>query len=189
MDGLDAEIRSVFDAKDIITPDDVRGSHATLEEAVLNDAWPTLGQSRGKVMFLMINAEPYRSIYLVGHPDLAGRVMFTNAKPGEPDASYVGIDDPVADGARIDDLVRKGYLVRTRADEPNKQGRTGDTTVRDAALATGAQWISTDYPGPDGAKPQTGTDYVVELPDFAAARCNPVTAPNGCQDRSVEPSG
>lgn len=187
MDGLDGEIRSVFGPKDLITPDDVRGDHATLEQAVLDHAWPTLGDSRGKVLFLMINAEPYRSMYLSGHTGLVNRVLFTNATPGQPDASYVGMDDPVAGRARIDDLVAKGYLVRTRADEPAKQGETGDTTVRDAALASGAQWISTDYPGPDGAQPQTGTDYTVELPGFLAARCNPVTAPASCRDASVEP--
>ena len=187
MDGLDAEIRSVFPAKDIITPDDVRGSHKTLEDAVLAKAWPTLGQSRGKVLFQILNGEPYRTIYLNKHDGLKGRVMFTNAQPGQPDASYVSVDDPVADAAKIKDLVEKGYLVRTRADEPGKQGETGDTSTLEAALASGAQVISTDYPGPDGAKPSTGTDYTAELPGFRAARCNPVTAPKSCKDAQVEP--
>jgi hypothetical protein len=186
MGGLDDEIRSVFSPDDLVTPDDVRGDHDTLEQAVLDGAWPTLGDSRGKFLFLMINGDPYRSTYLELHPGLQDAILFTNAEPGQPDASYVGIDDPVADGARIDDLVRKGYLVRTRADEPDQQGRTGDTTTRDAALASGAQWISTDYPGPDGAK-ALGTDYLVELPGFLAARCNPVTAPSSCEDDRVEP--
>ncbi|MCU1371199.1 MAG: hypothetical protein JWO77_2393, partial [Ilumatobacteraceae bacterium] len=42
MEVLDDEIRSVFSADDLITPDDVRGDRATLEEAVLGDGWPTL---------------------------------------------------------------------------------------------------------------------------------------------------
>ncbi|CAN5802019.1 phosphatidylinositol-specific phospholipase C1-like protein [soil metagenome] len=187
MAGLDGEIRSVFGADDLVTPDDVRGDRATLEEAVLDDGWPTLGESRGKFLFLVVNGEPYRTIYLQAHPNLGGAVLFTNSKPGQPDASYVSVDDPVGDADEIAELVGKGYLVRTRADEPDEQGRTGDTTVRDAALASGAQWISTDYPGPDGAEPQTGTDYVVQLPDFQAARCNPVTAPDDCDDGLVEP--
>ncbi len=187
MDGLDAEIASVFPWDRIITPDDVRGSRTTLEEAVLAGEWPTLGESRGKVLFLMVNAEPYRSIYLSGHEGLAGRILFTNAEPGQPDASYVGVDDPVADGARIAELVRKGYLVRTRADEPDGEGRTGDTTRLEAALVSGAHWISTDHPGPDGAQEQYGTDYVAQLPGFRAARCNPLTAPDDCHDAAVEP--
>jgi hypothetical protein len=186
MDGLDAEIRSVFDDDEIITPDDVRGDHATLEEAVLAKDWPTLGESRGKVMFLMINPDPYRSTYLEGHEGLEGRILFTNAEPGQPDASYVGLDDPLADGAQIADLVGKGYLVRTRADANNVEPAADDTTRLDAALASGAQWVSTDYPGPDGAK-ALGSSYVAELPGFRAARCNPVTAPASCDDATVEP--
>ncbi len=187
LDGLDREIRSVFEPSQIITPDDVRGRHDTLEQAVLDHAWPTLGESRGKVLFLMINGEPYRSLYLQGHPGLAGRILFTNAQPGEPDASYIGVDDPMVGKDRIAELVRKGYLVRTRADEPNKQERTGDTTVRDAALASGAQFISTDYPAPKQAKTDDGGTYDVDLPGGVAARCNPVTAPKRCRDASVEP--
>lgn len=187
LDAMDREILSVFPRDRIITPDDVRGSRGTLNQAVRADAWPTLGESRGKVIFLMINAEPYRSRYLAGHPNLQGRILFTNAPPGQPDSSYVGVDDPVAEGPIIDSLVKQGYLVRTRADEPGKQGKTDDTTVRDAALASGAQWISTDYPGPVGAKEEYGTDYKVELPGFHAARCNPVTAPAGCEDAAMEP--
>ena len=187
MDSMDREITSVFPKDEIITPDDVRGTHKTLEEAVLADGWPTLGESRGKVMFLMINPEPYRSIYLQGHPGLKGRILFTNAEPGQPDASYVGLDDPIADGATIADLVKKGYLVRTRADANGDDAKANDTTRLRAALDSGAQWVSTDYPGPDGAQDQYGTDYTAQLPGFLAARCNPVTAPADCQDARVEP--
>ena len=186
MDGLDEEIRSVFDDDQIITPDDVRGDRATLEEAVLAKDWPTLGESRGKVMFLMINPEPYRSIYLEGHEGLEGRILFTNAEPGQPDASYVGLDDPVADGARITELVRQGYLVRTRSDANDVEAAAEDDARLRAALASGAQWVSTDYPGPDGAA-SLGTAYTAELPGFLAARCNPVTAPSTCEDAAVEP--
>ncbi|MGI8940039.1 MAG: phosphatidylinositol-specific phospholipase C1-like protein [Iamia sp.] len=187
LDGLDEEIRSVFSPDDLIVPDDVRGDRATLEEAVLDGDWPTLGESRGKVMFLMINDEPYRSRYLEGHPSLEGRVLFTNAEPGQPDASYVGVDDPIGNGDRIDELVTQGYLVRTRSDAPNEEARTGDTARLEAALDSGAQWISTDHPGPDGAAEQYGNDYVAQLPGFVAARCNPVTAPADCDDARIEP--
>ncbi len=187
MDGLDDEIRSVFDEDQIITPDDVRGDRATLNEAVLAKDWPTLGESRGKVMFLMINPEPYRSIYLEGHEGLAGRILFTNAEPGQPDASYVGRDDPIADGAEIADLVAKGYLVRTRADANGVEPAAGDTARLDAALASGAQWVSTDFPGPDGAEARYSTDFIAQLPGFLAARCNPRTGPDGCDDATVEP--
>src|SRR6202034_4094367 len=47
-DALDAEIRSVFPANEMITPDQVRGEHKTLEDAVLHNNWPTLATARGK---------------------------------------------------------------------------------------------------------------------------------------------
>ena len=53
MDGLDAEIRSVFPRHRIVAPDDIRDGRTTLEAAVLRGRWPTLAPARGKVLFLM----------------------------------------------------------------------------------------------------------------------------------------
>ncbi len=184
---LDAEITSVFPAERIITPDDVRGDAASVNAAVLADGWPTLGESRGKVLFLMVNPEPYRSRYLAVHPELVGAVLFTNGEPGQADAAYVGLDDPIADGAKIRDLVDQGYLVRTRADANGTEATANDTTRLEAALASGAHMIATDYPGPDGVAAVEGSTYVAQLPGFRAARCNPVTAPDDCEDARVEP--
>jgi len=176
MDTVDRDIRSVFRANDLITPDDVRGHARTLEQAVLTRGWPTLAKSRGKVMFLMDNAGAYRTSYLAGHPGLRGRVLFTNSTPGQPDAGFIKDNDPTgANLARIQGEVRAGYLVRTRADVDTQQARTGDTTMRDAALASGAQWVSTDYPDPS-LSARFGTGYAVRLPQVA--RCTPIAPVN-----------
>jgi hypothetical protein len=180
---LDAEIRSVFPDERILLPDDVRGDHATLEDAILADGWPSLGDARGKVLFLLDNGGSKRDAYRDGAEALEGRVLFTNSFPGEPDAAFVKVNDPLADPARIPDLVEAGYLVRTRADADTVQARTGDTTQRDAALASGAQLVSTDYPEPD---PGFGTGYEVRLPGGETARCNPVNAPPGCRDAALD---
>jgi hypothetical protein len=180
MNALDAQIRSVFSPRRLITPDVVRDGRPTLESAVLHHGWPTVEESRGKVMFLMDNAGTYRTTYLAHHPSLRGRVLFTDATPGQPDAAFVEENDPTgANQARITDEVRRGYLVRTRADVDTLQARTGNTIQRDAALASGAQWISTDYPIP-GIAARFGTHYVAQLPGGATTRCNPVTAPRHC---------
>lgn len=186
LDALDAEIRSVFPEQQMLTPDDVRGSHATLDEAIVTDGWPTLGAARGEVMFLMDNAGHYRTDYVAGHPNLDGRVLFTNANPGEPDAAFVKRNDPLgANTAVIQDLVRRGYLVRTRADADTIQARTGDTTQRDAAFLSGAQLVSTDYPVPGRATP-LGTDYVAQIPDGHPARCNPINTGTHCRNNALE---
>ena len=94
----------------------------------------------------MDNGDPYRSRYLAGHPSLRGRVLFTNSEPGQPDAAFLKRNDAIADFADIQALVEQGYVVRTRADADTVEARTDDPTVRRAALRSGAQWVSTDYP-------------------------------------------
>jgi Phosphoinositide phospholipase C, Ca2+-dependent len=186
LDALDAEIRSVFPDQQVLTPDGVRGTQPTLETAILTDGWPTLGAARGKVMFLMDNAGRYRSDYLLGHPNLDGRVLFTNSNPGLPDAGFVKRNDPLGPNtAEIQDLVRRGYLVRTRADADTIQARTGDTIQRDAALLSGAQFVSTDYPVP-GRAASFGTDYVAQIPDGDPARCNPINTGTLCRNDGLE---
>ncbi|GAA3192856.1 phosphatidylinositol-specific phospholipase C1-like protein [Actinocorallia longicatena] len=180
---LDAEqeILSVFARGDILAPDDVRSPGKSLEQSVLTDGWPLLDSVRGKVMFLMDGNQTQRAAYLEGNPSLEGRLVFTAGTPGQDDAAFVQRNDP---NSGIAALVEKGYLVRTRADADTVQARTGDTTMRDAALAGGAQWVSTDYPVP-GLAARFATGYYTALPGFVTARCNPVSAPQSC--RSVRP--
>jgi hypothetical protein len=181
-DDLDAEIRSVFPPEQLITPDDVRGSAPTLEEAVQTRGWPTLSKSRGRILFALDNGGSKRQAYLEDHPSLMGRVLFTNSTPGEPDAAFVKVNDPLADPDRIPGLVRDGYIVRTRADANTLEARDNDTERRDAALASGAQYVSTDYREPNLAF----SEYQVTLPDGAPGRCNPVNAPPGCRPFALE---
>lgn len=179
LDALDAEIRSVFDEDHLITPDDVRGAHDTLEEAILDEGWPTLAASRGRILVALDNTGRHRDVYLDGHPALQGRAMFASSPPGEPSAAFIKMNDPLDENtALIQERVEAGYLIRTRADIPTRQGRSGDTTQREAALSSGAQYVSTDYPEPS----PFGSGYVVELPGAAdqPVRCNPVSGPSGC---------
>lgn len=179
-DALDAEIRSVFPAKELITPDDVRGQYDTLNEAVLAGNWPTLSSARGKIIFLM-DQRPVGPIYLAGHPSLRGRVLFTNAEPGEPDAAFIERNDGPADD--ITALVRKGYLVRARTDSDTKEARTNSTTRRDAMIASGAQILSTDYPVNEPAR--WPGHFVVTLPGKSIARCDPINSPVACKGESL----
>ena len=159
----------------MITPDDVRGSYETLNQAVLKGNWPTLRSARGKVVFLM-DQRPVGPVYLEGHPSLRGRILFTNAVPGEPDAAFTECNEGPAD--EIKKLVRQGYLVRARTDEGTNEARANDTSRRDAMMASGAQILSTDYPASEPARWEG--HYSVSLPGNVPARCNPVNAPAGC---------
>ena len=180
-DALDAEIRSVFPADEMITPDDVRGHYDTLNQAVLAGNWPTLDRARGKVVFLM-DQRPVGPVYLAGHPSLLGRVIFTNAEPGQPDAAFIERNDgPASD---ISELVRQGYLIRTRTDSDTKEARVDNTATRDAMIASGAQLLSTDYPVNEPAR--WAGHYVVTLPGNVVARCNPINAPTNCGPEALK---
>jgi len=144
--------------------------------------WPTLGKVRGKVYFTLDN-EGFRSAYLEGHPSLRGRIFFTPSSPGQDDAAFAKLNDPIADAAKIKAALAAHMIVRTRADSDTDEARRNDTKPREAALSGGAQLVSTDYEQPD---PTLTTGYVVKIPGGTPARCDPVTAPPGCTPTDVE---
>ena len=172
-DALDAEIRSVLSPADLVTPDDVQGDYPTLRDAVRAGHWPTLGQARGKEFFVLDEHGRKVALYRGARHSLEGRVMFVNTGEDSPAAAYLTLNDPLGEAARIRRDVAAGYMVRTRADADTVEARRNDTRRRDAAFASGAQYISTDYIWPD---PRFGP-YRVQLPDAGAARCNPLRAP------------
>ncbi|GAB3203531.1 Ca2+-dependent phosphoinositide-specific phospholipase C [Nocardia tengchongensis] len=183
---VDAEVRSVLANNKLITPDDVKGNHPTLEAAVLAKDWPTLAESRGKFMFVDCNClvgDRHRRDYLRADGSLSGRVMFPTSQPGNPDAAVILEDESVPNAARIRQLVEAGYMVRTRADSNTVEARANDPAARDAAFASGAQFVSTDYPEPD---PRLNTGYSVQVPGGTPARCNPVNAPANCRPQDIE---
>ena len=184
---IDTEIRAVFSEERLVTPDQVRGGHATLEEAVLAGGWPTLAAARGRVLFFMEGAAVDE--YVAGAPGLVGRLVFANAQPGEPHAAVVIANDAVGSQAAIRDLVTRGYIVRTMADSGTAQARSGDVTTMNAAIASGAHIVSTDYyrPDPRSDAPGSGwTTYKVRLPGGGPARTNPVAGGRAAPVRICE---
>jgi len=175
---LEAEIDAVFPAERVLTPAEVRGRHATLADAVQAGRWPRVDQVRGQVLFVLDDHGAKRDAYRAQVPDLADRRVFVDVPETDPDAAMMVVNNPLSQGDRIRDLVAAGFIVRTRADADTVEARTGDTAMRDAAFASGAQFVSTDYVFPDEV---FGTGYVADLPGDGAARCNPVNAPRRCQ--------
>jgi hypothetical protein len=182
LDGVDAAIRAAFAPGHLLTPDDVRGPGASLREAVTGRGWPTLDAARGKVMFALDNEGLIRYLYLKGHPGLKGRAMFAAVAEDDPAAAWFKVNEAVKDFDRTQRLVKAGFLVRTRADVDTAEARANDPTRRDKALASGAHFISTDYP-----EPRAGwSPYCVKLPGGAVARVNPVNG-MGLTVRDWEP--
>ena len=175
---LDAETLSVFPANRIIKPDDVRGSANTLREAVLAGGWPSLDDARGKVFFALDERPEKVRTYMDGRSSLEGLPMFVNSVDESADhAAYFTINSPIRDQETIRAAVKAGFMVRTRADANTTEARQNSTTRREAAFASGAQYISTDYYVPR----LEFSDYSVSLPGDAPARCNPVRRNDNCQ--------
>ncbi|PTR01457.1 calcium-dependent phosphoinositide phospholipase C [Mucilaginibacter yixingensis] len=140
---LDHDLLTYLGKQHIITPDDVRGKYQTLESAVTHSNWPTLKQARGKFLFLLDDHARKRDLYIAGHPSLKGRVMFACADPGTPEAGMTIRNNPK--DPSIPELVKKGYIIRTRADADTKEARVNDRSGFVAACNSGAQIITTDY--------------------------------------------
>ncbi len=177
---LEAEILAVWPRERIVTPEDVQGDAATVAEGVA-DGWPTLGETRGTAIFTLLDSNRHQQWYTHGRTSLDGRLMFANASPDDPFAGVILMDGPVGNEEAIAEVVSRGILVRTRADAGPSDRDPDDTTRRDAALASGAHAMSTDFPAP--AEPG---GYSFSIPDGAPSRCNPVTAPPECTSVAIE---
>jgi len=180
-DELDNEIKSVFgsDLKGIITPDLVRGRHSTLEEAVLAGDWPTLGAARGKILFILDPDGNSGSVYMSGRPSFEGRAAFEYVNAGTPGAAFVKINGPTGGNlAHIQQAVKQGYIVRTMSDDATIEARAGDYSRMNAAFASYAQIVSTDYYRPDYRAGTPGwSDYHVILPGGGPGRVDSIAAP------------
>jgi hypothetical protein len=179
---VDAEIREVLPARQRFEPDQLRGGRPTLREAVQGRGWPPVGDLSGRILFALDNEGALRDRYVGGASNLAGRAMFVSVGPEHPAAAWMKLNDPQRDFDTIQARVREGFLVRTRADGDTRQARTGDGTQRDRALASGAQFVSTDYPEPN----LSFSPYAVRLPGGVVARPNPLTGGAVSPETDVE---
>lgn len=175
-------ILGVFPAERVVTPDEVRGGYATLGEAVRAEGWPTLGALRGRVIFMMYNLnDGFERAYSRDGTSLEGRLAFTRTVPTDPHAAWTQYDDPTVTRALIEEAAAANMLVRTRAEIDLEAALAGDTSLRDAALAGPAHFITTDYPAP-----VEGSTYHLHIEDGTPARCNPFTAPADCTSEALE---
>ena len=169
-DALDTLIVHCLSRDHLIIPDDVRGSFKTLHEAVINQNWPSIDKARGKFLFILDAKDAKLARYINGHPSLSTRVLFTNSKEGEPESAAMIINNP--QDSRIPELVKKGYIIRTRADANTSEARAMDYSNFEAAKKSGAQIITTDYYLPSSF---FESDYEVNFGKGKFFRGNPIT--------------
>jgi hypothetical protein len=173
---MEREILSVFPRELVITPDEVRGPSPTLAEAIRARGWPTLRATRGRVLFYIDRTDNLRTIYTHNGRDLNGRLAFIDSAATDPFAGVL-----VLNNARSPDVlaaVRQNFLVRVFA---WSAGDMRDDALVQAAFDSGAQIVSTDFPGVTATVTRP-----VEVPNGTPSRCNPLTAPMGCTSEAIE---
>lgn len=176
LDLVDEVIASVWPADRLVTPDLVRGDAADLRTALAENGWPTLGELRGRALFWIHSGADFRDAYTRGGTSLQGRPAFVRAEADAPYAAVRVLDDPIGDAAAIAEAVSANMLVRTRIDVLGDDGFAIDPDKLDAALTSGAHFLSTD-------------DESFEIPSGAPSRCNPSSAPAACVADAVEDPG
>jgi hypothetical protein len=161
--GVDAEVALAALEQ---TVEDVLGDRL-LRPSSIGPEWPVLEGQREHV-FAVLHSRTWEP---------AGDTLFPDGYGTCDACAFHSLNDPT--DPRIPELVQRGQLVRTRTDADVLEPVANDTSRRDAALASGATFLSTDFPQPH---PTSG--YVVDL--GAVARCNPVRQPRRCSPERLE---
>ncbi|MFZ4927479.1 phosphatidylinositol-specific phospholipase C domain-containing protein [Chryseobacterium sp. Mn2064] len=176
-DDLDGEILKYLGKDKLITPKDVQGKYKTLKEAVTHNNWPKLDESKGKFIFMLLpgsagTLSSKNNPYLI-NDSLQDRVMFLNSEPDDSFAGFILRDNAIVRQKEIQDLVKKGYIVRTRSDIETYEAKTNDFTRSKAAFSSGAQVVSTDFFRSGNTY---GTPYFVQPPKEKDYLNNPLNS-------------
>ncbi|KAB1229505.1 phosphatidylinositol-specific phospholipase C domain-containing protein [Chryseobacterium viscerum] len=176
-DDLDGEIVKYLGKDKIITPKEVQGNYKTLKEAVTHNNWPKLNDSKGKFIFMLLpgsagTLSSKNNPYLI-EGSLQERVMFLNSEPDDSFAGFILRDNAIVRQKEIQDLVKQGFMVRTRSDIETYEAKTNDFTRAKAAFSSGAQVISTDFFRPGNTY---GTPYFVQPPQQKDYLNNPLNS-------------
>lgn len=183
LDLLDWMLTEAWPREKAYTPDDLVGGYADVHAALRDKGWPTLGEVRGKAIFVLMASEPVSKRYAHDDRGLQGRRMFVSTgDTGWRHGGFIIYDDlpkmlPFVTGA-----VRSGFMVRTRADDiPTIEQTISYQERLQMALNSGAQLVMTDYP-----VPQAVAGYEMTIPGGTPLRCNPVTGTAECTSLQIE---
>jgi len=169
---LEAEVLAVWPRSRLVTPDDVRRDAVDVKTAVNQLGWPTMAATRGKLVLILYDKNDLGLTYRKLHPKLKDAVAFVFGEPDDADTATVLRDNPLK-STDISALVQKGYLIRTFPEGNSKEGL--------AAVASGAQVVSTDFPMDRAWAP----GYALHLPGGQPSRCNPVLSLPNCTTEAV----
>jgi len=148
---LDNMLREILGDK-LFTPSDMLRDYASFGEMRAADDWCKVKDMLGKVLILLHDTGVTED-YIDLDPSIKTQAMFPMLRPNDADrdcASFLIINSPkeVAE-CKADILDSKKLIARTRSDEFNNITEE----LRETAISSGAQIISTDYPPRDDLAP------------------------------------
>lgn len=174
--GFDAIIRASLGEERLYTMADMLRGELDLRASIDHQGWPTVGETRDKVLVVLLDTdEPHYSSYRAYAP-LAERAMFSRARVEDyraPWAAIAKIDDPEA-GDRIQEALDADLLVASNVGSADRSFEANRQRL-DAGLANGSHMLCDDFPTPRGEG-----EYWLDIPEFYPTGCNAVTAPDDC---------
>ena len=178
---VDEIIFNTFPPERLLTPDDVQGSYGSLRERLEAEGWPTLGETRGRVFFSLLDTGPKARTYSRGYTSLAGRAMFVNCDQDQVTTPVAAVRK-LAPGAaeEIAGALAAGFFVGGNICNADESDEQCEQDLADG-LRNGLNALKDDYPAP-----VPGRDYWADLPGGRPLLCNPLSAPVECNPLSVE---
>ena len=182
-DALDGVIRGSIGEERIYTPDDFQRGYESPRAALEAEGWPTLGETRGRVMFVLLDVdEPHSPGYTSNFTTLEGRAMFaraTRSQYGMPWAVVAKINNP-SDGESIAEALEAGMLVASNVGGAASSDESNAAKLADG-LRNGSHMLCDDFPAP-----VEGREYVLDIPGGVPSACNAVTASASCVAEEIE---
>ena len=178
---VETRISSVFRDSQLLKPNDVKGEYTSIREALSTEGWPTLGEIRGRVTFILLSSD-HTDAYLELYPNGEGGLLFPKASVpqfNEPWAAITAFSDPKSlDG--ITYALENTILIASNICGADMSDEDCETNLQ-AGLDNGVMMLKDDFP----AKVST-RDYWLDIPGGNPARCNPKTAPEICVSEALE---
>ncbi|MGB0648361.1 MAG: Ca2+-dependent phosphoinositide-specific phospholipase C [Bradymonadia bacterium] len=167
----------------LVTPQLLRRTYENVRDSIRAEGWLTLGETRNRLIPILHTSGALRAANLSFDGDEAGSLMLSDAYGNleAPYAAYHSLNNPLTSQERIEAVVRANHLVRTRADSDGEESNAVDYQRAMVALASGAHFISTDFPFPP-----TADTYGFVIPMGTPSRCNPISAPSDCSPEDIE---
>ncbi|HRI09391.1 MAG TPA: Ca2+-dependent phosphoinositide-specific phospholipase C [Nannocystaceae bacterium] len=185
-DAFDAVIRGALAADRLYEPDEFKRGRPTLRAALEEEGWPTLGETRGKVMIVLLDDDaPHSAGYTRDFTSLDGRAMFARANTDhyqDPWAVIAKVNDP-ADAAGIAAARAAGLLVASNTGAADLSDDENAAKLA-AGIANGSHMLCDDFPAP-----VDGREYWMDLPGGTPSICNQQGAPPECSPAAVESLG